>query len=173
MTAQANNRSEDRSNVFLAAALEGDSKVHPVRIRNLSTSGALVEGAGLPVVGSCIRLRRGTLQVEGDLAWQNASQAGLNFSSPIRVADWIRRIGHEPQQSIDRIVQTIRASENPAAADLHALRRKTIDEISAELEACCERLAALPDLSLDCHEELLKLDAIAQSLRRVTRVKAS
>jgi len=167
VTASDNNRSEFRSNVFLAAALEANSNVHAVRIRNLSKSGALVEGVDLPHAGAYILLRRGRLQIEGDLAWENAGHAGLNFRSPIKIADWIRRIGHEGQQGIDRIVQTIKTSNEPSAADLHPLRKKSIVEISAELEAICERLAGLPPRSIEFDEELLKLDALAQSLKRL------
>jgi len=86
-------RIEDRSNVFLSAALVTSSSSVPVRIRNLSSRGALLDGAALPVAGVQVQLVRGMLRANGHVAWQDGSLAGINFGGPgNRPAD-LRRAG--------------------------------------------------------------------------------
>src|SRR5438046_6427209 len=55
----------------------------------MSRSGALIEGAVLPPVGSDVRLCRGSLWVSGRLVWAKANKAGLRFEASVVVADWL------------------------------------------------------------------------------------
>ncbi|HEX9947586.1 MAG TPA: hypothetical protein VGA98_08605, partial [Allosphingosinicella sp.] len=48
-----------RTNLLLAATAEVGGRSLPVRIRNLSETGALIEGAGLPDAGMSLVLARG------------------------------------------------------------------------------------------------------------------
>ncbi len=170
--ADEQNRTETRSNVFLAATLHAGSRAVSVRIRNLSPNGALVDGSGLPTVGSKIRLVRGRLAVPGELAWQDGLQAGLTFSSRIDVESWVGRSGHSGQQRVDGVIAALRtAGMVPAGLDEEDSAQKSLPAISSALDQVCEKLALTPGLSIEFAEELLKLDTIAQSLRRLATGK--
>lgn len=168
----SNNRSQSRSNVFLTATLDTGGAATPVRIRNLSSKGALVEAASLPPVGSRLRLLRGELQVNGEVAWAGAGQGGITFTGTIDVDRWVKRAGHSGQQRVDGMVASLRGmgeapSAAPAAPDL-----ATVVAVSCALDQLCESLAATPEMSIQLGENLLKLDSIAQALRRIATGKA-
>lgn len=86
------NRRARRSNVLLAASLEAFGRVFPVKLRNLSTEGALIEGASLPLEGSHVVFKRGALEVDCHVAWVLDGQAGLAFTRPIAREDVLRNI---------------------------------------------------------------------------------
>ena len=86
------NRRSRRSNVLLAASIEALGAVIPVKLRNLSTEGALIEGDGLPVEGSEVLFRRNELSVSSRVAWVLGQQAGVAFRTPIPQEDVLRNI---------------------------------------------------------------------------------
>ena len=73
------NRRSRRSNVLMAASVEWGGAAVPAKLRNLSKEGALVEGPGLPAVGSKVRFRKGELSLAGHVAWSAGSRAGIAF----------------------------------------------------------------------------------------------
>jgi len=166
------NRLEGRSNVFLSAALDSGAKSTPVRIRNISSRGALVDGSPLPQVGTRVRLFRGSLSAAGELAWAGEGQCGVNFDREIDVARWVQRIGHAEQQRVNGVIAALRNS-SPVPNELqHEMRGESLPVISAALDQVCERLAKVPGAAVELGEELLKLDTIAQSLRRLATGRA-
>ena len=86
------NRRSRRSNVLLAASIEVSGASLAVKLRNLSTEGALVEGADLPVEGSEVLFRRNELSVKSRVAWVHGKQAGVAFKRPIPQEDVLRNI---------------------------------------------------------------------------------
>jgi len=86
------NRRTSRSKVLLQAEIEAAGSSLPVKLRDLSVSGALIEGPRLPVEGSCVLLRRNELQVSGRLAWSNGTHAGLAFDTPIKPEEVLRTV---------------------------------------------------------------------------------
>ena len=86
------NRKSRRSNVLLAASIEFSGAAHSVKLRNLSTEGALIEGDGLPVEGSEVLFRRNELSVKSRVAWVHGKQAGVAFHRPIAQEDVLRNI---------------------------------------------------------------------------------
>ena len=157
---------EGRSNVFLTAALRAASETVPVRIRNISGNGALIDGRSSFSPGTKVTLMRGRLSVEGKLAWHERRFAGIEFDCPIDVTSWVRRIGHAGQQTVDAIVAAVKEDE-PASPVESSGETSSLGALSAELDSVCERLANMEDTSLDLDEELVKLDAIAVGLRRI------
>ena len=156
-------RAEGRANVFLGAVLDSGTGPVPVRVRNISPSGALIEGAILPAPGAKIRLVRGTLQATGTLAWEAQGHAGVSFEEPIDVQAWVQGTGHPGQQRVDSFIAAMRRGDpvrhrSDEPADPLAGLSRTLDEL-------CERLVSSKDFPPELGEELLKLDAIAQSLR--------
>ena len=86
------NRNSRRSNVLLAASIEVSGAAIPVKLRNLSTEGALIEGEGLPVEGSEVVFKRNQLSVAGRVAWVLGTQAGVAFRRPIAQEEVLRNI---------------------------------------------------------------------------------
>lgn len=152
-------RSEARSNVFLAALIDGPGGPLPVRLRNLSPRGALLEGPVLPLGGE-IRLRRGELHVRGRVAWLRDGYCGLQFDSAINVQQWLKRIGHQGQDRVDRIVASLRAGATHLAVDQAPPQDPA--QIAASLLEIAERLAAMDGLSVEAGEEILKIDILAR-----------
>lgn len=167
ISTNADPRTNPRSHVFLIAILSTGATSCAVRVRNLSAHGALLEGDNLPAEKRTVSLRRGSLATAGLIAWSRGRQCGIRFVEPIAVAEWVERAGPVGQQRIDATVAEFRESlgmwRNPAhsrEADQHSLV-----EMSAALLNSCERLAALPDKSVELAEELLKIEAAARVLR--------
>ena len=86
------NRKSRRSNVLLAATIEVRGAAVPVKLRNLSTEGALIEGDDLPVEGAEVLFVRNDLKVKSRVAWVHEKQAGIAFRRPIPQEDVLRNI---------------------------------------------------------------------------------
>ena len=167
MPGGANNRSEGRSNVFLAATLDSSAGSTSVRIRNLSARGALLDGKTLPPIGTRVRLTRGKLSAVGEVTWAGIGQGGLNFEGTIDVASWVERVGHGGQQRVDGVVAALRGSGRVPPELQGGRSDESLPVLSAALDQVCERLASAPGMTVEFGEDLLKLDTIAQSLRRL------
>ena len=168
MPRETDSRSETRSNVFLSASLVTNSSTLPVRIRNLSPHGALLDGRELPVAGSSVRLVRGGLTVSGQVAWQADDWAGIGFDEQIEIDQWVRRVGHAGQQRVDSVVAALRRKETPLE-NRRAATLPSLAALSSELDQICERLACTPEMTVELAEVLLRLDAVAQVLRQLGR----
>jgi hypothetical protein len=155
-------RAEPRSNVFLAALIDMPGGPVPVRVRNLSPRGALVEGPVLPTSGA-VQLRRGNLEVRGKVAWLHESYCGLQFSSSIDVPAWLKRIGHQGQDRIDMIMASLRNGTVPKVAEAPPLQQP--GQIAEALLEVAERLAGLEGLSVEAGEQILKIDILARAIQ--------
>jgi hypothetical protein len=86
------NRRQRRSNVLMAAALELSGASLPVKLRNLSAEGALVEGDKLPVEGAEVVFRRQELSVQAKVVWVGGGRCGLSFKEPLAPETVLRHI---------------------------------------------------------------------------------
>ena len=82
-------RRAERTHLLLGATLSFGRASTPVRVRNLSATGALVESDDVPPVGTQIVLRRGVLEARGSVAWAGSGKAGLTFGEPLAVSCWL------------------------------------------------------------------------------------
>ena len=171
MSSKKENRSEGRSNVFLSGTIDASGVSFAVRIRNLSPNGALIDAAELPPAGTKVRLLRGSLSASGELTWNSCGQGGITFQRSIDVPRWVQRVGHAGQQRIDRAVAAIQRSEPVPRELVRVSETDSPAAISTALDQVCERLAGTTNMSLELAEELLRLDAIAQDLRRLAAVR--
>lgn len=119
----AEGRASPRTNLLLAATVEAGGLAIPVRIRNLSETGALIEGAGLPDTGMPLVLRRGELQISATVAWAAGGRRGVKFDGPTPVNEWtggkprpLDCTGLRDQRRVDAIQAEARAGSAPAAA---------------------------------------------------------
>ena len=86
------NRRSRRSNVLLTATVEVEGDRLPVKLRNLSAEGALVEADLLPAAGTMIQFHRNDLSVRGQVAWVSANQAGIAFNRQLEPEQVLRHV---------------------------------------------------------------------------------
>ena len=91
-SSSSQNRKNRRSNVLMSASLELSGTSVPVKLRNLSPEGALVESDRLPVEGASVLFRKGDLSMPGRVAWVNGRQAGVNFAQKLNPEQLMRHI---------------------------------------------------------------------------------
>lgn len=165
-------RIERRSNIFVMAALYADGRpITPVRLRNISRTGALIEAAVLPAPGSCVRLTRASLSASGTLLWVRGSKGGIQFESPVAVGEWLpqgrRGFG---QQFVDELFHQkrlggVRVFDEGAAglADellgLRAALERTAEDLALDGAVAARHLASLQAIDL-VGQALAKLAAV-------------
>lgn len=162
-------RIEPRSNIFVMAALYAQGRpVTPVRLRNISRTGALIEAAALPPPGSVVRLSRAALGVCGTLLWVRGSKGGIQFESPVDVGEWLpqgrRGFG---QQFIDELfhqkrlggVRVIEEGTESLADELLGLRMS--------LERAAEDLALDGTVAARHLPSLQAIDRVGQALAKL------
>ena len=155
----------------MVATLYTGEGATPVHIRNMSHSGALIEGAALPDVGERIKLKRGQLQAIGWIAWRAGCRAGVRLGGAVDVQDWMSRQISAGQERVDAMVSIARgeASAGRPVSPVPAVR------LSIEAELCQLRLelAALEaDLLKDVimvatHPEIQTIDVSVQRIGRI------
>lgn len=172
-------RIEPRSNIFVIATLYTGSGSAPVRVRNMSRGGALIEGALLPPVGSPVRLCRGSLNITGHVVWLEQRKAGLRFDANVVVADWLPNTKRAGQQLIDEVVHQARLGAGPGGAapsPVSPMAGALHDELlalSASLQRAAEGLAA-DSVVAACHSGPLQLiDMAAQALAKLAGQSAA
>lgn len=82
----------DRATVIFVATIEHDDCTIPVKVSNVSASGALVAGRGLPPQGARIIFRRNEVAVEGRISWADGHLAGVEFSEVLVVEELLRHV---------------------------------------------------------------------------------
>lgn len=168
-------RADPRRNMFVAAALYHADGSMPVRLRNMSRGGALIEGEALPIEQSPIRLCRGSLSIAGHVAWQRDRRAGIRFDAAAEVADWLPR--GRPltgQERVDAIVHACRVA--PGASAAIATAPTTIGDADAiqqllairnALNAAAEDLAGDAAVVMAHADALQAIDVLTQRLGRL------
>lgn len=86
------NRRSRRSSVLLTATLETHSGAIPVKLRNLSAEGALVEGQNLPLEGTKLLFRRKELVEHGQIVWVDGKHAGVSFRDKLQPEQVLRHV---------------------------------------------------------------------------------
>ena len=153
-----------RSNVLLSAVLTGGAGTVPVRIRNLSPSGALLDGQDLPASGR-VMLRRGHLNATAEVVWSADGECGIRFDEPIHVKEWVKRVVHLGQQRVDTIVAALKAGALPHSY-ANSSPGQNLDEISEQLAAVTSRLSLLPNMTTELAEQVLQLEALSKGLEQ-------
>ena len=166
-------RIESRSNIFVMAALYSAGRsVTPVRVRNISTTGALIEAAVLPPRGTKVRLGRASLSATGELVWVENAKAGMRFDEPVTVTDWLpqgrRGFG---QQFVDELFHQKRLGAAKGAFSGGSDGTASLADEILELRTCLERAAeelALDSVISSRHLTALQaIDSVGQALAKV------
>lgn len=166
-------RSEPRTNMFVMAAISAPTASGPVRIRNLSPSGALIEAKALPMPGELVMLRRGEDTISGKVVWTEGGKAGLHFEAKVHVARWLPA-GQTAQARVDEAFQQMKdaASGSPpaaSAAPLHSQMPTALDfrRLARAIDALADELADDPAVVAGYGTKLQALDMAGQALRKV------
>jgi hypothetical protein len=154
----AEHRAAHRTNLMLAATIEASGRACAVRIRNLSETGALVEGSRLPEAGASLVLRRGDLQISATIAWAAGERRGVRFDSPTPVHEWtggkpkpLECTGLRDQRRVDAL--QAEARNGPAAGhDYGSAGRDACENLDARL---ADELAYVQRLLENVGDELI------------------
>jgi hypothetical protein len=85
---ESGQRRRERILVLLAARLVTTFKERPVRIREISSEGAMIECDVAPSEGSEVTLRRGPLDVSATVIWSDGRKCGLEFEAALDEEDF-------------------------------------------------------------------------------------
>lgn len=98
-----------RTTLFLAAALRFSGRTVQGRLRDLSMTGARVEGEALPAPGTEVAIERGALAAYGKIMWRQPGQCGVRFDDPIDLRAWLpARERARTQDDVDRMIAEVR-----------------------------------------------------------------
>ena len=161
--------------MFVIATLYGAAGLTPVRIRNLSSSGALIEGSALPNAGSRVRLSRGSVHAPGEVVWSADGRAGLRFGCSVCVPDWLPGTpAPNGQQRVDELVFSAKSNGRVDYEAPLSLVGVPSADVALELAVLASSLSRLCDqLADDKHvaerfpENLQIIEATAQRLDRL------
>jgi hypothetical protein len=156
-----------------------------VKILNMSTTGALIEGAVLPGVGTLVQLIRGTLIVHALVAWSAEVRCGLKFSGGVDVPQWRANPTNTEQQRVDEVVRLVKAgavplparrdaefggyNESPEASTQLSVDLRRASELLEHLGAA---LASDPDVVVRHGPKLQNLDIAMQVIGAIETIVA-
>jgi hypothetical protein len=136
-------RTTPRSNMFLAAVLQGPGSGAPVKLRNMSPMGALVEAASPPLAGDEVHVVRGSLRVAAVVAWSGKGRCGLRFLSPVIVREWLAPPGNAAQRRVDDAVRIMKLGAVPLGSSGRQSASGPAAPALSELGADLQRAARL------------------------------
>ena len=146
----------------------------PVRVRNLSPGGALLEAEGLPAAGSSVILRRGQLTIGGKVVRAALGKAGIEFDQTVHVPSWMPLKGSPALRSVDQFAAAVTIDyglTEPARSS--AGEKLSSADILNELRELQSGLISLGEkLSNDCivvatHPEIQFLDHAVQRIAKL------
>lgn len=152
----------------MAATLYADTGSLPIRIRNMSRSGALIESAVLPELGEKISVKRGQLQAAGRIVWRSGRRAGVSFEAAVHVSDWMKRQMSEGQERVDAMMASLKQGDTGPDGS-SANRPSVTGELTMlrfELEEM-GRLLIADAILVATHPEIQAIDI---SLQRIDRI---
>jgi hypothetical protein len=167
-------RVDTRTNLFVLAILYTPSASAPVRVRNASKSGLLIEAPALPRKGTAVKIERGSETATGTIVWNYNGRAGVKLSSSLEVEKWLPRAGRCGQSRVDEIFHglksgTLKASSATCPGDSVGDTRADLKQLAAELATLGHDFAKDEHLIRSCAEELqrfemliLRLNALAE-----------
>ena len=140
---------QHRSKVMLAAVVVVNFDWIDVRIRDLSRSGALIEGNLAIPVGTQVELKRNEHSIPGEVVWSSGNRCGVAFASKIVIEDWVGAslpaakeqanlsvVGNKSATSLEPWRQS-----GPAARSLEAQLPRRVGEEIAFVQRLIETIA--------------------------------
>lgn len=179
----ADPRAEPRTNLFLGAVIRSAGLSLPVKVRNMSVSGALVEGADLPDEGAEVKLVRGSLALCATIAWSANGRCGLRFSTLACVRDWLAPPTNPLQQRVDEAVRVLKLGAVPIpkrpASQGGAQSGSEFAHFSEDLRRAmrlvkdlCHALSSDDEVVIRHAEKLQNMDIVQQTVAAVAEALA-
>ena len=167
-------RGNERTHLFLGAVLHSGGRSSPVHVRNISPTGALIEGSIIAEHGDEVVLKRADLDAQARIVWKVGRRAGIAFTWTIQVADWMAKPSSAHQGRVDDLIRTIRSGPTvPSGARIEPPPALPLPMIEAELQALKRNLAELEDglvgdvVLVATHPEIQLLDVTLQAVDRM------
>ena len=88
-------RQRTRFRVLLNAELVSTTDEQSVKVRDISTGGAMIEGQRAVAEGKDVVLRRGGIEMFAKVCWSNGNQCGVEFDEVISEGEMMAFV-HEP-----------------------------------------------------------------------------
>jgi len=144
-------RTDSRSSMFVAAVLRAGAQQVPVKVRNMSLNGAMLDLPHSLPPGTKVELIRGSLFAKGSVVWCSASRCGLRFDSQLSIRDWLAAPTKVEQDRVNAIVSLVKAGGIPnALVDIDGRRTSTGRSTKAELiEGLSDIIKLMQDLEDD------------------------
>lgn len=169
-------RCEPRSNIFVAAVLYHCDGSTPVRIRNMSRSGALIECAELSSEDTEVQLCRGSRVARGRIAWRRDDRAGIRFDGIVDVAGWLPNGDRDKDQHrVDAMIEECRTAPATGFEQLAPAKAITNLEIIMQLlglrvslNQAAEDLASNAAVAAGHAQALQALELAAYNLDKLT-----
>lgn len=95
-------REPKRSRVFLSARVEAAGSASDARIRDISTTGALLESDFEPGAGTEVQLSCGESRMSGRVAWAERGWFGVEFDTPLLTNSLVDPLGAQLMVSAPR-----------------------------------------------------------------------
>jgi hypothetical protein len=111
------NRRSNRSPMLLSAKIDVAGSEVSVVLRNLSSEGALIEGANLPRTGTTTQFRRNGLTIDGRIVWVEGRFAGLAFDRDLGREELLRQVPQPKQRFAQQFRRPGLASQPLSEAD--------------------------------------------------------
>lgn len=182
---------EARKNLMLAAQIAAGNLCAPVRIRNMSSGGAMIDGVALPDPGSRFVLRRLNLQINATAVWTRGGRCGVKLAGQVDIDEWISGV-HKPmreaslgQLRVDEIQAAVRSgialpaaplAPEPAAAPDRALLARLAAEfafLEKALAAAAEQLSDDVNVLMKHGGALQEIDIAAACLKELADVASA
>lgn len=171
----ADGRRQARSSIFLAAIMCAGTERAPVKIRNMSPGGAMVESAVAPVAGSKVDLIRGMLVAQGTVVWSLANRCGVRFASEVSVKCWLAATTQVEQQRVDEIVALVKSGATERVlSNVTPRQARSHEQLVGDLGAVIQLMQDLEnelassDATLERHGmKLQNLDIAMQMVRAI------
>jgi hypothetical protein len=180
-----------RKNLLLSATIDAAGIQAPVRIRNLSGSGAMLDGADLPDPGIRVLLRRSAVEMGAQVVWRNATRCGVRFdTSVVTVDEWVAGArsrnfaGQQGQARVDAIQDAVRSgaalaaepAATPVGLSAAALDGRIVEELGQVrllLDSLGEALVEDPHVVQQHMQTLQNLDRASQILDHLAAILGS
>jgi hypothetical protein len=173
-----NARSTPRSHLFLSATIHFDNISAAIRLRDLSVSGARIDGATLPATGATVTIRRGDLHAKGMIVWHSQKSCGLRFDSPLALHKWMPEQASRDRTAVDDMIEVLPFQATPPASKAlrDVLSKRLAEELAYVgrlLESLGDDLSAEPLIVMRHAEKLQNLDISTQILGHVAALLVS
>ena len=177
-----------RKNLLLTATIRSEGVTAPVRIRNLSEKGAMVDAKALPEPGASVILQRLEIEMRGVVVWRVEGRCGIHFEAAASVDEWVagRRapatiFGHG-QSRVDQIQAALRsgrdiadqevtvASSPELITDVEARVAEELDHVQRMLDEVAGDLIGDVALVQRHGEALQRFDNACQILNQLSAI---